>query len=66
MQAVHQKDTANLRILGSEFPTLRSLESILDRLVDYGYLEKVSGGYKIINAFWSKWLEEEMLEPVTA
>jgi len=66
MQAVHQKDTASLRMLRSEFPTLRSLESILDRCVSYGYLKKVNGGYKIINAFWSKWLEEEMLEPVAA
>lgn len=66
MQAVHQKDTASLQRLRSELPTLRSLDSILDRLVDYGYLKKISGGYKIINAFWSKWLEEEMLEPVTA
>lgn len=66
MQAVHQKDTASLRILCSEFPTLRSLKSILDRLVSYGYLKKASGGYKIINAFWSKWLKEEMLETVAA
>jgi AAA+ ATPase superfamily predicted ATPase len=66
MQAVHQKDTASLRILRSEFPSSRSLESILDRLVSYGYLKRVSSGYKIINAFWSKWLEEEMLEPVAA
>ncbi len=66
MQAVHQKGIASLQALRAAFPASRSLESTLYKLVNYGYLKKVSGGYKIINAFWSKWLEEEMLEPVAA
>jgi AAA+ ATPase superfamily predicted ATPase len=60
-QAVHQKGIANLRILRSAFPASRSLELTLYRLVSYGYLKKVNSGYKIINAFWSKWLEEEAM-----
>jgi hypothetical protein len=61
MRAVHQKAIANSRMLHSEMPTLRSLESTIFRLVSYGYLRKANGGYRIINAFWSKWLEDEAM-----
>jgi hypothetical protein len=61
VRAVHQKGMANLRTLRSEIPTSQFLESTIFRLVSYGYLRKANGEYKIINAFWSKWLEEEAL-----
>jgi hypothetical protein len=59
IQSIHRKGFANLRSLDAAFPASRTLELTLKRLGSYGYLRKAKDGYKIINTFWSKWLEEE-------
>jgi hypothetical protein len=59
MLAIHEKGSANLRTLRATFPASRTIEKTVDRLVRYCYVKKCQADFKIINAFWSKWLEEE-------